>query len=511
MFSLSKRGSIVRGTLLLTAVNLAMRAASMVFQVFLSRRVGTAGLGLLTLTMTVGVLAMTAGAGGVRVASMYLCAAEHSRGRPGGVNAAMQACLVYGLAVSSAVGAAVFALSGFLARSWLLDARAASSLRIIGAFLPVTCLWGVFGGYFTAVGKVGRLVAVELFERALSMALTAALLLTWAAGDTERSCMAIIGGSSVSSALSLAVIAALYRRDRAHASGAAAPRMGRRLVKLAVPLGLADCLRSGLSTLEHLLIPRGLTGAGGSYESSLAAYGTIHGMVFPVLMFPACVLYSLSDLLVPELSGAAAAGRSRRIRGLTRRCLRTTMLFSCAVSGALLVSARPLGLLLYKSADAGRYLALFAPLVPMLYLDAIVDGMLKGLGEQVYCVRCNTLTSLIDVALLLALLPRYGIGGYFFSFTATHAVNFYLSIARLLRVTDYALAPGYLGRLGFSALGAGCAAFFAAAALPDAPLPAALAAPAGVFLLVFSVLAHLTGALEPGALASLLAPLRRQK
>ena len=511
MFSLSKRGSIVRSTLLLTAVNLAMRAAGMVFQVFLSRRVGTAGLGLLTLTMTVGVLAMTAGAGGVRVASMYLCAAEHSRSRPGGVRAAMRCCLLYGLAVSCAVGAAVFALSGFLARVWLLDERAASSLRIIGAFLPVTCLWGVFGGYFTAVGKVGRLVAVELLERALSMALTAAALVLWAGGDTERSCMAIIGGSSASSALSLVVIAALYRREIAGRGAPRAPGMGRRLVRLAVPLGLADCLRSGLSTLEHLLIPRGLTGADGSYESSLAAYGTIHGMVFPVLMFPACVLYSLSDLLVPELAGAAAAGRTRRIRGLARRCLRTTVLFSCAVSGALFVSAQPLGLLVYRSADAGRYLALFAPLVPMLYLDAIIDGMLKGLGEQVYCVRCNTLTSLLDVLLLLTLLPRYGIGGYFFSFTATHAVNFFLSAARLLRVTDYDLAPGHLARAALSALGAGAAALIVRAALPPLPPFWRAAAPAGAYLAAFWALARLTGALEPGALSSLLAPLRRQK
>lgn len=33
----------------------------------------------------------------------------------------------------------------------------------------------------------------------------------------------------------------------------------------------------------------------------------------------------------------------------------------------------------------GRYLRIFAPMVLMLYLDAIVDGMLKGLAEQLSC------------------------------------------------------------------------------------------------------------------------------
>jgi stage V sporulation protein B len=70
---LSKRRSILYSAMLLTAANLAMRVVSMLFQVFLSREVGAAGLGLLQLTMTVGMLAMTIGTSGVRVAAMYLC------------------------------------------------------------------------------------------------------------------------------------------------------------------------------------------------------------------------------------------------------------------------------------------------------------------------------------------------------------------------------------------------------------------------------------------------------
>lgn len=56
----------------------------------------------------------------------------------------------------------------------------------------------------------------------------------------------------------------------------------------------------------------------------------------------------------------------------------------------------------------------------VLYLDALVDGMLKGLSEQVANVRYNTITSALDVALLFVLLPRYGLGGYVFTFIAAH-------------------------------------------------------------------------------------------
>ena len=64
-------------------------------------------------------------------------------------------------------------------------------------------------------------------------------------------------------------------------------------------------------------------------------------------------------------------------------------------------------------------------------VDCLVDGMHKGLGQQVYTVRVNTLTSILDVALLYLLLPRWGIAGYYVSFWVSHGVNFYLSIRRL--------------------------------------------------------------------------------
>ena len=169
----------------------------------------------------------------------------------------------------------------------------------------------------------------------------------------------------------------------------------------------------------------------------MAGYGTIHGMVFPILMFPAAILYSVSDLLVPELSRCRAMGRSLRVRDLSGKCIRMTMLFAAAVAGFFFVCAEELGQCIYHSADAGRYLRIFAPMVLMLYLDAIVDGMLKGLAEQLSCVRYNTLTSVLDVVFLYVLLPRHGVAGYVAVFAVTHAINLYLSIRRLLVATEH--------------------------------------------------------------------------
>ena len=159
-------------------------------------------------------------------------------------------------------------------------------------------------------------------------------------------------------------------------------------------------------------------------------------MVFPILMFPAAILFGLTELLIPELARCNAAGRRERIRYIMHRSLRVTLIYGTVCSGILFLAAPELCRALYGSEDAGRFLRWFAPLAVMLYCDIITDAMNKGLGQQKASVRYNILTSSMDVAFLFFLLPKYGISGYYFSFLITHLLNFGLSIRRLMKITD---------------------------------------------------------------------------
>ena len=476
------RKNLFYSALLLTLANLLLRAVSMGFQVYLAGRVGATGIGLLQLVLTVSAMAVTVGTSGIRVAGMYLCAEELGRSSRGGVRAVMRLCLGYALVVSILAGAGLFALSPTIAQRWIGDLRTVRALRLTGLFLPFTCLTAVMSGYFTAASKVGRLVAVDILERVASIGLTL-LLLCRTAADAEGACAAIVAGNAIATAAGFFLLLALYLRDVRGVE--AAPMRGRfrKLLGLCVPLALNEYLRSGLGTLEHLLIPRGLARSAGDREQALAAYGAIHGMVFPILFFPTSVLFSLSDLLVPELARCQARQDRVRKEHLTDKCLRLGAFYACCVAGGLYCLSEPLAELLYRAnaPEVARYLRLFAPLVPVLYLDAIVDGMNKGLGQQVICVRYNTFTSLLDVALLIALLPRYGIGGYYFSYALTHIVNFILSIRRLLLVSGWRLRLGFLCK----SLICAAAACIAAGRLAMSGAGALLGARCGVYLALF--------------------------
>ena len=435
---LSKRMPIFYSALMLTGVNLLLRLVSTSFQVYISGRIGASGVGLLQLVLSVGMLAMTAGMAGVRTATMYLTAEELGHKRPQNVGWVLSACFIYSIICSGVISLGLYMFAPFLSVNWIGDASTANAIRLFAAFLPVTCLCGCMTGYFTAANRIGTLAAVEVAEQLVSMAVTMTVLNFWAGTDPGKACQAVVLGSGLGACLTLLCLMVLRIRQQANTGSRIT--VSRRLLGVAIPLALADDLKAGISSTENLMVPKRLSLYNG-VQSPLAAFGTVCGMVFPVMMFPAAILFGLAELLIPELARCNAAGSKVRIAYLVGRSLRISLLYGVLCSGILFLIAEDLCMALYRSKEAGIYLRLYSLLIPMLYCDCITDAMTKGLGQQKACVRYNILTSAMDVVLLFFLLPRYGMGGYFVSFLVTHLLNFALSLRRLFQISKVTISP----------------------------------------------------------------------
>ena len=138
---------IFYSALLLTGVNLLLRMVGTSFQVYLSGRIGAAGIGLLQLVVSVGSLAMVAGMGGIRTATMYLTAEELGKRNAKNVTWVLSACFLYSILFSGTIAAALYLFAPWLAENWIGDVRTVEALRLFAAFLPVVCLCGVMTGY----------------------------------------------------------------------------------------------------------------------------------------------------------------------------------------------------------------------------------------------------------------------------------------------------------------------------------------------------------------------------
>ena len=443
-----KKLPIFYSALMLTGVNLLLRFVGTSFQVYLSTRIGAAGIGLLQLVMSVGGLAMVAGIAGIRTATMYLAAEELGRKKPQNIVWVLSGCFLYSICFSSFVAALLYHFAPWIASVWIGDVRTVDALRLFASFLPVTCLCGVMTGYFTASNRIGTLAAVEVAEQFCSMGLTLGALVVFAGDDPVRATMCVILGSSSGCILTLVCLIILRLREQAPVG----PQImiSSRLAQTALPLAVADDLKSGISTVENLMVPKRLA-LNTTVSSPLSAFGLVSGMVFPVIMFPAAILFGLTELLVPELARCTAAGTERRIHYLVRTALRVALVYGTVTGGLLCLLSDSLCMQLYGNLDASSQMQAYALLVPLLYCDIITDAMTKGLGQQKICVRYNIFTSVLDVAFLYFLLPRYGMQGYFLSFLVTHLINFILSLRRLLQITIHSI-PAYIPLLSAAAM-----------------------------------------------------------
>ena len=438
-----RKQRLLLNTALLTASSLLMNAVAMRFQVWLVGRIGASGIGLYQLVLSCLNLAATFAVSGIRFAATRLVAEELGLENRGGVRAAMGRCLGYGAFFGLAASVILWELAEPLGFLWIRDARTVSSLRIAAFGMPCVSLCAALSGYFTACGRVWKPTLVHFAEQAAGIGLVMFFLNRAPLGDLEKSCAAVTLGQTAADTLGLALMALVYVFDRRrhYSEGEQGERYGTRLLSIALPLAVSAYARSALNTLRHLLVPRGLRAAGYSADGALAGYGTIQGMVLPILFFPACIMGAVAELMVPELTEAQVRGDREQIRRTTGALLRASLVFSGAVGLFLFLFAKQLGLAIYRSFEAGRYLRLLAPLVPVMYTDMAVDGCLKGLGEQVWSMGVNILDALTGLVLVWWLLPKYALTAYIGILYVTEVMNLVLSVLRLRSVTRFHPGP----------------------------------------------------------------------
>lgn len=423
-------------TLLMTVSSIFLRSLGLWFQVGLSRRMGAAGVGLYELVASVGSLAATFAISGIRFAITRLVSEEAGSG--GDPAAVVRRCLAYATVFGALASMLLWRCSELIATRFLGDIRTALALRVLAVGMPFISTGAVLGGYFTGMCKIARALVGTVSEELTRMAVALLALSILPAANTELMCAGVAAGSAAGEIFSFTVLMVLYifDRDRRKCAGLRKKGLTGRMLKIAMPLAATAYARVALNTVQNLLIPAGLRRSGATAEAALAGYGMIRGMVFPVMTFPMVIFASLSELMVPELTEEQVRGNTGRISASANMLLMTAFTFSAAVTSFFVCFAGCLGETVYQSAEAGRYMLLLSLLMPIMYMDNITDGMLRGLGEHLYSMGVNIADSLLSTALIWLALPRFGIYGYIAVLYASEIFNFSLSLRRLWIRTD---------------------------------------------------------------------------
>ncbi len=416
-------------TIILTATSVLMRILAMCFQIYMTQRIGAAGIGLYELLMSVYGFAVSLAVSGIKLSTTRLVL-EMTALKKDNRSGVMRLCLLYALALGGTAGVLLYLFSSPIASIWMEQAQLAASLRVLAYSLPFLSMSSCLSGYFAAKRKAGRSAAIQVLEFVIHMGLTAGGLLWLKPEEPLQACFLLVCCSCISDAFSACVACLFYRREGEQCTEVPFSLLPD-LLRIAVPDAVASWMRSGLVSAKHLLIPKGLRQSGASSVQALAAYGVVQGMVMPIIGFPAAFLGTISGLLIPEIAESKALGQTQRLFSIMQRVLHLTLIFSFFAAGILLVYSKELANLLYQSSEAQRYLCILAPIVPVMYLDTTVDGMLKGLGMQNASMRINILDAAISLILVWQLIPQVGMAGYLLIIYMSELLNFVLSFHQL--------------------------------------------------------------------------------
>ena len=420
------------------------------FKVWLASEIGAEGIGLYQLVFSVYVLAATFAASGISTAVTRLVSEEMAIGSKQGVKKIMRRCIELTLIIALISLAVIYFGADFIAYRFLGDLRAIPSLKILGFSLAFMGISSCFRGYFIAARKATPTATSQIIEQIARITIIILLLRSTKNLGIGSACAAVLLGDTIAEIISALYLFILYIADKKRLSDLSGrPRppysITRSVLRIAAPITSGRYLNSGLRTIENLLVPKALGKFSGA-TNPLGLFGMIKGMALPILFFPSTLLNSISTLLIPEMSEAAALGNSRTLKSSTERVINITSLMGFIFSAVFLIAGRQIGNLIYKSDDVGFLLCALSPIVPLMYLDSVSDGILKGLDQQLFTFRTSVCDSAIRIILVILVLPKFSLNGFIGIMYFSNFLTCFLNVKRLLKVShaEVSLIKGIL-------------------------------------------------------------------
>lgn len=429
---------IIKNGLILTLTSLLMRSVGFSFSIYLSNSIGTEALGIFQLIMSVYLFFITLATSGINIATTKVIVAELAHHHQDGVRKAMKSCLLYSFLFGVFACFLLFFGASRITHFFLHDKIPSYLLSIIAISLPFIAISSAFNGYFNAFRKDAKNAINRVFEQFVKIISTTLLLSFLLPKGLEYALLALIIGETISEILSCFCAFLFYIFDKKpNLRSFVTKNYFKEITRISLPIAITSYVRSGLSSLKQLLIPLRLEKSGLSCSNALSKYGLITGMVMPVLLFPEVIMESFSRLLIPEFSYYYEQNDTTKIRIVISKIFKVSLLFSIAIVGMFFFYSDEISLLIYQNTNTSSYLVLLCPILLFMYLDNIVDSMLKGLDKQLAVMGCNIMDLFISIFCIYFLLPIFGIDGFILTIFISELFNSTISILQLRKATNF--------------------------------------------------------------------------
>lgn len=439
-----KKLLFIKNALILTATSLLLRLFGVVFRIWLSAQIGSEGIGLYQIIFSFYMLAATFATSGIYTAVTRLVADEMCIGTSFSVKRIMRRSFLL-ISIMAAVSLiAVFFGAELIATHIISDARATLAIKTLSFSLWFMGISSCVKGYFLARRKSMPPSFSQIIEQVVRILSVMFHVKHFAALGIEYACAAVLAGDVIAEFCSCLYLYFCFRRDAGRLTCPGerkAPPFSvvKRLIDISLPITGGKYINSLLRIAESSLVPIRLMLAGLTRSDALSFFGKVKGMALPILFFPSSLLNALSTLLIPEISEATTKGYRGTVRRSVEKIISVTALFGFIFGAIFFFCGEELGILIYKDSSVGSLIKVLAPLVPLMYLDSISDGILKGLDQQKATFFNSVSDSAARIVLIFLLLPVYRETAFIAIMYLSNSYTCIVNLCRLLKVSDVKL------------------------------------------------------------------------
>ena len=427
----AKGNSMLKETAFLSLFSVLLQGMGLLLNIFLTRRLGAASVGALTLMSSFyGLATVLSGGSGFIATSRFLSEELGCGGNPKRVfQYAAGICLT--LSGSAALMLCVFAspLAGMIPKT----GANALTIRLLSISLPVSAWAACLKGRCYAYRKAFLPAIAECIEfllRAGIMAFYTVFFIPYG----KASILTAFAVSSLAGQGIAAIFLMLVPMPNGENCNVCTFRLPQ-FLRLMLPVMSNACLVAILSSTNDALVPLTLLQYGDSTEQALSQFGEFEAIIIPALFFPSVVQCCMSGLMVPELSRARAEENREEIKKTTERVLEQTVTFAFFIVLFLVQFGEQLGTLLGGDAFTGRILRFMAPVVPFIYIEIILEGVLRGLGKQNFSSLNYLAEYVVRISVLLICVPMFGFYGIVASYMACNLSGNSVRLFFVLRAT----------------------------------------------------------------------------
>jgi stage V sporulation protein B len=410
--------SFIHGTMILLAAGIINRLLGFVPRIALPRMIGAEGVGIYQLGYPFLLVLLTIITGGIPLAVAKLVAEAESVHDEYKGKQILYISLGITLLFSILITLLMLLGAHLLASEVLGDERVYYTLLAMSPMLCIVGISSVYRGYFQ--GRLNMLPTatsqiVETIVRILAMLLLAYMFLP---RGIEVAAAGAMLGVTVGEVIGLIVLIVYYVRTRSKVNITSRSKKDnynifKKLLAISTPVTGSRLVGSSSYFLESVMTMKALAIAGMATAAATTMYGTLQGMVIPILLLPGVLTYSLSVSLIPSLSEAAARNDRTMIHKRLHQSLRLALVSGAPFAILMYILAEPITYYLYHDAEVGHMLKSMAPVALFLYFQGPLQAALQALDRPGTALLNTFYGAAIKLILiyLLATQPQYGIYG----------------------------------------------------------------------------------------------------